>query len=235
MIRTFQLAKCRAGIFFSYSFAWCDVAIFLLSFTLSSKHPLKQADRGGSAPYWLGDAQLEADGSGPLGHDDPSHRRRQPVASYPSPNRLDLSLVTATGRVFSAAGQQHRSDLSGAQNWAWFMETQGCPDSRIPLPASPVRSRGTQSNTSGTRLAAGAARKKSMSTSSCLRGSTPDFSSELTSEAFPMNGYAARQRRFEIRVFLLLDELASQVVEPHLPEATGFKAPEIRPSPFPCQ
>ena len=112
------------------------------------------------------------------------------------------------------------------------METQGCPVSRILLSASPVRSRGTQSNTSGTRLVARAARRKSMSTSSCLRGATPDFSSGLTSKAFPMNGYAARQRRFEIRVFLPLDELPSQVVEPHLPEATGFKAPEIRPSPF---
>ena len=40
-----------------------------------------------------------------------------------------------------------------------------------------------------------------------------------------MNGNAARQRRFEISVFLPLDELPSQVVEPHLPEATGCKAP----------
>ena len=143
----------------------------------------------------------------------------QPAASYHSPNRLDLSLVTATFRVVSAAGQQHRSDLCVAQNWARFMETQGCPDSRISLSATPVRSRGTQSNTSGTRLAAAAARRKSMSTSSCLRGSTPDFSSGLTSEA-------ARQRRFEIRVFIPLDEL---------PEATGCKAPEIHPSPFSCQ
>ena len=165
----------------------------------------------------------------------PPDRRRQPVASYHSPSRLDLSIVTATSRVVSTAGQQRRSDLSGAQNWARFMETQGCPDSRIPLSASPVRSRGTQSNTSGTRLAAGAGRRKTTSTSSCLRVSTPDFSSGLTSEAVPMNGNAGRQRRFEITVFLPLDELPSQVVEPHLPEATGCKAPEIRPSPFSCQ
>lgn len=39
---------------------------------------------------------------------------------------------------------------------------------------------------------------------------------------------ATRQRRFEIRVFLLLDELPSKVDEPHLPEATGFKAPVVR-------
>ena len=35
--------------------------------TLSSRHPLKQADRGGSTPYWLGAAQLEAGGSCPVG------------------------------------------------------------------------------------------------------------------------------------------------------------------------
>jgi len=46
---------------------------------------------------------------------------------------------------------------------------------------------------------------------------------------------AARQQRFEIRVFLPLDELPSQADEPHLPKATGFEVPVILPRPFSCQ
>ena len=68
--------------------------------------------------------------------------------------------------------------------------------------------------------------------SNCLRGSTPDFSSGLTPEAFPVTGYAARQRRFEIRVFLPLAGLPSWVDEPQLPEASGFKAPGTRLHPY---
>ena len=51
----------------------------------------------------------------------------------------------------------------------------------------------------------------------------PDFLSGFTPLAFPMGGYATRQRRFGIRVFLLLGELPSKVDEPHLPEATGLR------------
>ncbi|KAH3708422.1 hypothetical protein DPMN_067872 [Dreissena polymorpha] len=59
--------------------------------------------------------------------------------------------------------------------------------------------------------------------------------SGLTPLAHPMIGYAARQRRFEIRVFLLLDELPTKDDGPHLTEAAGFKAPETRLQPFSCQ
>lgn len=48
---------------------------------LSSIHPEEQADRGGTVPYWLGAAQLEAGGNGTMRCDDLSHRRRRPVAS----------------------------------------------------------------------------------------------------------------------------------------------------------
>ena len=37
---------------------------------------------------------------------------------------------------------------------------------------------------------------------------------------------AERQRRFDIRVFLLLDGLSSRVNESHLPVVAGFKAPD---------
>ena len=45
-------------------------------------------------------------------------------------------------------------------------------------------------------------------------------------------GIAARQRRFVVRVFLLLDELPFKDDKPHLPEASGFEAPEYRLSPL---
>ena len=45
-------------------------------------------------------------------------------------------------------------------------------------------------------------------------------------------GIAVRQRRFVVRVFLLLDELPFKDDEPHLPEASGFEAPEYRLSPL---
>ena len=68
-------------------------------FPLSFKHIMKQADCGKSAPYWLEGAQLEAGGSWQVGRDDPSYRRRQPVAHGPTPVGLDLWPVTAASRV----------------------------------------------------------------------------------------------------------------------------------------
>ena len=60
----------------------------------------------------------------------------------------------------------------------------------------------------------------------------PDLSSRLTREAFCLTGYG--QKTAEVwRVFLLLFELPSQANESHLREATGVKAPLLRP--FSCQ
>ena len=56
----------------------------------SFKHPARKADCGRSAPYWPGVASLEAGGSCPVGHDDPSNRRRQSV--QPGPTSIGLSL-----------------------------------------------------------------------------------------------------------------------------------------------
>ena len=47
-----------------------------------------------------------------------------------------------------------------------------------------------------------------------LGSPAPDCPLGLTPEAFPMTGYAARQQRFEVRVFLPLDELPYQVDKP---------------------
>ena len=48
-------------------------------------------------------------------------------------------------------------------------------------------------------------------------GSTLDLSSRFTPEAFRRSGIAARQRRFEIRVYLPLDGLPSQAKSPIYP------------------
>ena len=64
MVLTFQVASLSAGGFFIFlvlpgaGFTGCFSV-----FVLSSKHPLEQADRDGSTPYWPGAAQLEAGGS----------------------------------------------------------------------------------------------------------------------------------------------------------------------------
>ena len=59
MVRTFQLPKRIAGYFLVFR---CLPGAVLPSaccaYTLSFKHPLKQAVVGESAPYWLGAAQL---------------------------------------------------------------------------------------------------------------------------------------------------------------------------------
>ena len=62
----------------------------------------------------------------------------------------------------------------------------------------------------------------------CLRESNSCFSSGLT----PLLVLPARQRRFEISVYLHLDGLPVKVNEPRLPEATGFKAPITRLRPY---
>ena len=42
--------------------------------------PVRMADRGGTAPYWLGGAQLETGDSCPVRCKDLSHRRQQTLA-----------------------------------------------------------------------------------------------------------------------------------------------------------
>ena len=70
----------------------CLVRIFslLVGFPLILMHPMRKADRGGTALYWLGAAQLEAGSSCPMGHKDPSHRRKQSLAPRSTPTELWL-------------------------------------------------------------------------------------------------------------------------------------------------
>lgn len=65
MVLTFQVASLSAGgfDFLFLSLPGAGFTVYSSVFSLSSKHPLKQADCDGSAPYWPGAAQLEAGGS----------------------------------------------------------------------------------------------------------------------------------------------------------------------------
>ena len=78
MVLTFQVASLSAGGFLNFLriLPGAEFTVCFSVFVLSSKHPLKQADRDGSAPYWPGAAQLEAGDSCPVGPESPSHRRK---------------------------------------------------------------------------------------------------------------------------------------------------------------
>ena len=81
------MSSFRDGLFFLEVIVLLGaiVAICLCDFVLVPMHPMKTADRGGTVPYWLGAAQLEADGSCPVDYDLSSHRREQPLAPYSTP------------------------------------------------------------------------------------------------------------------------------------------------------
>ena len=53
---------------------------------------MRMADRGGTAPYWLGAAQLEAGDSCPVRSENLSHRREQPLAPCATP--IERWLIT---------------------------------------------------------------------------------------------------------------------------------------------
>ena len=57
--------------------ACCHGCSLLFRWFLTSIHALRMADRGETAPYWLGAAQLEAGDSCPVRSENLSHRREQ--------------------------------------------------------------------------------------------------------------------------------------------------------------
>jgi len=93
MVRTFQQASLSAGLFFFFillSGAGIYSSRVRRFNALSSTHPVEQANCGGTAPYWLGAAQLEAGDSCPMRRDDLSHRRKQPLAPGSTPTEPGL-------------------------------------------------------------------------------------------------------------------------------------------------
>ena len=165
----------EAAVWWESSLLQCsDVDIEPLrskGFPLSFKHVIKQADCGESAPYWLEGAQLEAGGSWPVGRDDPSHRRRQPVAHGPTPVGLDVWPVTAASRV-GKTGMPSRQDP--------------------PLGLTDVVQRRAEQNI-WHQLDYRSCWQVIMFTMNRLRGSSPDFC-RVYSLAFPPPRYSTRQR-----------------------------------------
>ena len=141
-------------------------------FGLSSKHPLKQADFDGSAPYWLEDAQLEADSN------DHSHRWRQLVASEHTP--IYSGPVTACLPCCFCRYPAALKFLLHGACLGMCMEILRCPIVRTPLSASSMCSKGELSNTFGIGPAAGTAERIPKLVSSHLRSPTPDFMYKCT-------------------------------------------------------
>ena len=91
MVLTFQVASLSAGGFvFLLSLPGAGFTVCSSLFILSSKHPLKQADCDGSAPYWPGLPGLRQAKTDQWEKEDPSHHRRQPVAPELTPIRSGL-------------------------------------------------------------------------------------------------------------------------------------------------
>ena len=93
IIRTFQHSGFKTGVFDNFV-CGCLVPCFQSAFRLSliPMHPMRIADRGGTAPYWLGVAQLEAGDSYPVRSEDLPHSREQPLAPCSKP--IELWLIT---------------------------------------------------------------------------------------------------------------------------------------------
>ena len=63
IVLTFQVSSLTSGplfLFLCFVLPGAGFTVCSSDFVLSLKHPLKQADCDGSAPYWPGAAQLEA-------------------------------------------------------------------------------------------------------------------------------------------------------------------------------
>ena len=69
----------------SFVVAWCQGSSLLFGWSFIPMHPTRMTDRGGTAPYWLGAAQLEAGDSCPVRSEDLAHRREQPLTPCPTP------------------------------------------------------------------------------------------------------------------------------------------------------
>ena len=123
-VRTFQHPSLRIRSFLFNFFFVLSGAIFTVHLlgrkSLSPTHPVRQMDCGRTAPYWLGAAQLEVDGSCPMSSEELSHRRKRPLAPNCAP--IELRLITGNCRFPCCvyAEQRSWSDLSRAQAWAYL-------------------------------------------------------------------------------------------------------------------
>ena len=188
----------------------------------SSKHLMEQADWGGSAPYWLEAAQLEVSGSWPVGlqRSLPPSETTHSTQTYAS----QFGLITHNCCLpccFCCCEQQHLGDLSRVQAWARCMEILGCPVIDPSLSLTSVVQM-TAEHYIWHWLGCRTCQKEvEVDNPTTLGGPLLVIPWGLLLKPFPWLDVAARQQRFEIRVFLL-DELPAQAKKLHLPKATGF-------------
>ena len=86
MVLTFQVPSLSAGtLCFPFVLFGAMITIHLSGF-FHKPHAPNEADKlGGTAPIWLGAAQLEAGGSCLVRSEDLTHRRKQPLAPWSMP------------------------------------------------------------------------------------------------------------------------------------------------------
>jgi hypothetical protein len=114
------------------------------------------------------------------------------------------------------------------------MESQLLPMQQAPPLREAEESKGkTESIQLGSSCAAGVAGEDD-TMSGRLRDSSSGFSVRVYSLSLSPKGVCRKAAEVWNQSCLLLDELPSKVDEPHLPEATGFEAPEDRLCPFSC-
>ena len=110
IVLTFQVPTFRAGLFsrftaglfsFFYFVAWCASCGLLFGWFLIHMHPMRIVGRGGTAPFCLEAAQLEAGDSCPMRSQDPSHLREQPLAPCFTPIARRLITGNCCSRVVS--------------------------------------------------------------------------------------------------------------------------------------
>ena len=117
-----------------------------------------------------------------------------------APSYTNQSELTTSSRVVPES-----CDTAGVPSpvctkaWTWSWSLAGSKGKEEPI----------QLGASSTADAAG---RKCWAPAIRLRGSNPDLSSRFTPETFLRSGIAARQRRFEISVYLPLDGLPSQAI-----------------------
>ena len=157
---------------------FCFYVVCLVQFWfyfVSFLHPKKQADHGGSAPYWLGLSSFSS--SWPVRRHDLSHHRLQSMAPLLHANWDRLIICNNCHPCcVNVPLNTDVMSLCMVQCRGISMEILGCPSVKIPLLAFLMLSRGKQSNTLGIRLATGVARRIAKLQSDRLRGSTPVFS-----------------------------------------------------------
>ena len=109
-------------------------------------HPVKMADRGGTAPYWLEAAQVEAGDSCRVRSEDLSHRREQPLVPRSTPiDRWLITGICCSPCCVNADGEAGVSSPGvevGVGDWmdvslGSVMRRTGCCPYSMPPPPSP--------------------------------------------------------------------------------------------------